>query len=114
MVRVTVHPLVTKNKDLVDLVAIVTGASVEAERQSVAITSEATRRGFPLPNCFEVPDRSMWGRGYRAEAARSLLPIAHTLEDALSIIGPFIDPILDGNAQGRWDPQKLVWEEFEG
>jgi Nucleotidyl transferase AbiEii toxin, Type IV TA system len=70
----------TRFKDLVDLVAIASAASVEAEAQIVALHSEASRRGIELPAAFEVPDREAWKRGYDAEAARSLLEVAATLE----------------------------------
>lgn len=66
----------TRYKDLVDLVAIVTEASVEAMRQMKALESEAKRRGVVLPKHFGIPDRGLWEPGYAAEASRSLLNIA--------------------------------------
>ncbi len=96
----------TRYKDLVDLVAIVTEASVAAESQIKALRSEAERRGIALPSRFTVPDRGLWERGYAAEAERSLLPIARTLAEALAVVGPFIDPLLDGTAGGTWDPER--------
>jgi len=62
-------------KDLEDLVAILTAASVDAEQQRVALWSEAERRGIPRPTRFVISDRALWERGYRAEAGRSLLPL---------------------------------------
>jgi hypothetical protein len=70
----------TRYKDLVDLVAIVSAASVAAGAQRAALTSEAERRGIDLPATFDIPDRDMWGQGYAAEAGRSLLPITSTLD----------------------------------
>jgi hypothetical protein len=99
----------TRYKDLVDLVAIVIAASVDAEPQMGAVESEAERRGISLPERFGVPDGEMWERGYAAEAGRSLLPIAHTLDEALAVVAPFIDPLLDRTAVGRWDPQRGQW-----
>ncbi|KKL26966.1 hypothetical protein LCGC14_2389970, partial [marine sediment metagenome] len=99
----------TRYKDLVDLVAIVIGASVEAEPQMAALASEAQRRGITLPNRFDVPDRALWEPGYAAEARRSLLPVAHTLDEALAVVRPLLDPLLDGRAVGRWDPQAVRW-----
>ncbi len=99
----------TRYKDLVDLVAIVRGAPIEAEPQMSAIRSEAERRGLPLPDQFTVPDRELWERGYRAEAKRSLLPIALTLDEAVAVVGPFLDPLLDGTASGAWDPHNRRW-----
>jgi len=99
----------TRYKDLVDLVAIVSQATVEAEAQRVALQSEADRRGITLPSSFSVPDRELWEKGYAAEAARSLLDASLTLDDALAIVGPFLDPLLDGSAAGIWDPESLRW-----
>ena len=99
----------TRFKDLVDLVAIVISASVDAGPQATALRSEAERRGITLPERFGVPDRELWERGYAAEAGRSLLPVAHTLVDALAIVTPFLDPLLDESAVGMWDPERRCW-----
>lgn len=96
-------------KDLVDLVAIVTQASVPGTEQLAALTSEAQRRGVTLPVRFAVPDRQLWDAGYAAEARRSLLPSAHTLDEALAIVRPFVDPLLDGTAAGTWDALGGRW-----
>ncbi len=60
----------TRYRDLVDLVAIVTGASVPGNAQTTAIRSEFDRRGVVLPDHFDVPDRVLWEPGYAAEARR--------------------------------------------
>lgn len=104
----------TRYKDLVDLVAIVTEASVEAEPQMRALQSEAERRGVTLPRRFDVPHRELWERGYAAEAGRSLLPLAHTLDEALALVRPFVDPLLDGGAEDTWDPKAGRWAERAG
>jgi len=99
----------TRYRDLVDLVAIVLAASVEAEPQLSALRSEAHRRGLQLPGRFGVPDRGLWQPGYAAEAARSLLPKARTLDEAIATVTPFLDPLLDATARGRWDPRNARW-----
>ncbi len=99
----------TRYKDLVDIVAIVISASIDAAPQLTALRSEADRRGIALPLRFSVPDRALWERGYAAEAGRSLLPVAHTLDDALATVMPFLDPLLDGSAAGTWDPEHRRW-----
>lgn len=99
----------TRFKDLVDLVAIVTEASVAADQQMAALTSEAQRRDMPLQATFDVPDRALWERGYAAEAGRSILPSAHTLDEALSVVRPFVEPLLAETAAGRWDPENGQW-----
>jgi len=99
----------TRFKDLVDLVAIVTEVSVSADRQAVALASEAQRRGMPLPTTFDVPDRAIWERGYAAEASRSLLSTARSLDEALGVVRPFVEPLLAGTAAGAWDPGAGRW-----
>ena len=99
----------TRYKDLVDLVAIVVSAPVEAPAQATALRSESARRGLRLPDRFAVPDRALWRPGYDAEAARSLLPVARTLEEALAIVRPFLDPLLDATASGTWRPRDARW-----
>jgi hypothetical protein len=101
----------TRYKDLVDLVAIVTEASVELAAQQRALESEARRRRVALPKTFEVPDRALWQRGYPAEARRSLLEVATTLEEALALVRLFADPLLNGTAMGHWDPKARRWLE---
>ena len=96
-------------KDLVDLVAIVTQASVAADVQMDALASEADRRSITLPARFAVPDRELWELGYAAAARRSLLPAARTLDEALAVVTPFLDPLLDESAVGTWDPTRGRW-----
>lgn len=99
----------TRYKDLVDLVAIILQATVEAEPQRAALASEADRRGITLPATFSVPDLELWTKGYAAEAGRSLLDTAFTLNDALAIVTPFLDSILNDTANGTWDPKSGRW-----
>lgn len=94
----------TRYKDLVDLVVIVEVAGVDARRQRAALRSEADRRAVRLPAQFDVPDRPAWEAGYGAEARRSLLPDRRTLDQALTFVRAFVDPLLDGTAVGRWVP----------
>lgn len=100
----------TRYKDLVDLVAITGAATVNAAAQIAALTTEARRRQVELPKRFAVPDRSLWEVGYAAEAKRSILETALTLDDALAAVTPFIDPLLDGTAAGTWVPRLTAWE----
>lgn len=104
----------TRYRDVVDLVAIVTGTSVPATAQLAALRSEFERRALALPDRFDVPDRFLWERGYAAEARRSLLNTARTLDEALAVIRPFLDPLLDGTAVGSWHRESGAWVESEG
>lgn len=101
----------TRFRDLVDLVAIATSATLAADELIEAVASEARRRNLTLPKKFDAPDRTLWEKGYAAEAARSLLSSADTLDEALAIVGPFIDPVLAGTAAGAWAPTLQVWEQ---
>jgi hypothetical protein len=103
----------TRYRDLVDLVAIVTGASVRAEAQLRALHSEADRRELRPPKRFDAPDRTLWEPGYAKEAARSLLPSARTLDEALAVLRPFVDPLLDHTATGEWDRARSEWVPHE-
>ncbi len=103
------HAPSTRYKDLVDLVALVSHASVEADAQLAALASEAERRGITLPGRFDVPDRRLWETGYAAEARRSLLDTGKTLDVALAIVTPFANPLLDGSARGSWVPDERAW-----
>jgi len=103
----------TRYRDLVDLIAIARGAPVDADAQLRALNAQAERRGLTLPERFDVPDRALWEPGYAREAADSLLTDAQSLDEALAIVRPFADPLLDGTAHGRWDPEKQAWSERE-
>lgn len=99
----------TRFRDLVDLVSIIAGATVDATAQTAALRSEEARRQITLPQKFDVPDHAAWDAGYPNEARKSLLPYAKTFDEALTVVRPFIDPVLDGTADGRWDPQLRRW-----
>jgi hypothetical protein len=99
----------TRYRDLVDLVAIAMGASVEAEPQMAALASEAERRGITPPRRFDVPARDLWESGYAREARDALPPTPPTLDEALAVVRPFVNPLLEGTAHGRWDPKAGRW-----
>ena len=92
----------SRYRDLIDLIAIATGATIDAAPQRVALQSEFERRGLAWPERFIVPDETSWRAGYEAEARQSLLMTATTIDDALAIVVPFIDPLFDGSASGQW------------
>lgn len=100
----------TRYRDLVDLVAIIQGASVSADAQRAAILSEFDRRDLEMPTTFDVPDRQLWVPGYAAEARKSLLTNAASVDIALGIVRPFLEPVLDGSAAGAWSPSLRNWD----
>ncbi len=99
----------TRFKDLVDLVSLIANVEVRADAQRRALMSEADRRRIVLPTRFDVPDVAMWEPGYAAEARRAALPTAGGLAEALAVIRPYLDPLLDGTAAGVWDPERRRW-----
>ena len=99
----------TRYRDLVDLVAITTATSVDAIAQRTALTSEFDRRELILPTTFDIPYRTLWEPGYAAEVRRSLLDTAQTLDEALEVVRPFIDPLLNASAVGSWEPRLGRW-----
>jgi hypothetical protein len=99
----------TRFRDLVDLVAIIRGVSLGAQEQMRALASEAKRRDISLPRQFDVPDRGLWEVGYAREVSRSLLAAADTLDEALAVVRPFLNPVLEGTASGEWESATGVW-----
>lgn len=99
----------TRYKDLIDLVAIIRRSRIDAQLQRRALDKEATRRRLSLPDTFDVPDRPLWERGYRAEARRTVGLDAVKLGDALAVVRPFLEPLLIGIADGEWDPGTRTW-----
>jgi hypothetical protein len=75
-----------------------------------AIWSEEERRRIHLPGRLVVPDIGLWSRGYAAEARRSSLPEAHSLDDAMEMVGRFLNPVLAGSARGTWHPRLRIWK----
>ena len=75
----------------------------------MAARSEFDRRGLTLPQSFDVPDWALWELGYAAEARRSLLDTAQTLDDALAVVRAFLNPLLDATASGSWRPGTRRW-----
>ncbi|MGA5301816.1 nucleotidyl transferase AbiEii/AbiGii toxin family protein [Nucisporomicrobium flavum] len=99
----------TRYKDLIDLVAVAERGTVVAEAQIRALRKEGARRSLELPSDFDVPDRRLWAAGYRAEARRAVELPALELEEALRVVKPLVDPVLDGSATGVWNAGRGVW-----
>jgi hypothetical protein len=100
----------TRFRDLLDLVALAVSVRVRSTEQRVAILSEIERRGLEMPERFAVPDQTLWEGGFARAARRAVEPPATTLDEALAIVTPFIDPALDGTAVGVWDPETGQWQ----
>jgi len=102
------HPS-TRYKDLIDLVAIMQRSTVPADLQAQALAKEAKWRSLALAQSFDIPDRALWVRGYRSEARRTVGLQALELDEALSLVRPFLDPLLAGTALGEWNPEIQGW-----
>jgi hypothetical protein len=61
----------TRYRDLVDLISIVTGASVPAEGQHAALASEFQRRRLPLPGASLIPCSTEQRQGHGIKGYRS-------------------------------------------
>ena len=104
----------TRFRDLIDLVALVVSIRVRADDQRVALLSEIDRRVLPMPERFEVPDRELWEGGFGRAVRRAVgLPVT-TLDQALALVCPFVDAVLDGSAVGSWDPGLGKWLDSSG
>lgn len=104
------HPS-TRYRDLVDLIAMASGATFRAELQLEALRSEFARRQIEVPMTFDVPDRELWKRGYEAEVQRSILEGIQTLDEALAVVRGFLDPLFQGRCAGKWNPDTLTWND---
>jgi hypothetical protein len=58
------------------------------------------------------PDTPRWldeAIAHVERAAASPLPTGRVLDDALAVIEPFVNPLLDGSALGNWDQHAARW-----
>jgi hypothetical protein len=99
----------TRYRDLVDLVLIAGTQEVNAGPLRAALDSEFERRGLARPARFEVPKDGNWQAGY-PRAAKDAPGLTITeLADAVDLASSFLDPVLAGQAAGRWDPPTRSW-----
>lgn len=99
----------TRYRDLADLVVISHTQPLDAEDAVRAVTSEARRRSLTLPDRLPTPDAPGWRAGYARVARDAPALVEQDLDDALVTVRRLIDPILEGSATGRWDPDGLKW-----
>jgi hypothetical protein len=103
----------SRYRDLADLAVFAHAVQVDARDLKTALVSEAARRGMVLPGRLTVPTDSSWSRGYARVARDAPRLQERNLEAALATVRSFIDPVLDGSAQGRWNHSRLRWEPTE-
>lgn len=99
----------TRFRDLIDIVLIARSQSIDASALSAALMSERRRRGVALPDQFDVPNPALWEPGYRTAVRDAPDVTDRDLAAAVGTARLLFDPILDGRAQGRWEPHALCW-----
>jgi hypothetical protein len=98
----------TRVKDLVDLTLIASTQTIEGAALHTAITVGAAHRRLTLPDRFAVPDLDVWRAGYPAKA-REAPGATPGFDDAVVLVGRFLDPILAGHPVSTWDPRHTAW-----
>jgi predicted nucleotidyltransferase component of viral defense system len=100
----------SRYRDLIDITIMARTQHVDASALRTALFSEYAHRGLAAPSHFEVPSPA-WRQGY--EDLVSLYPNTNAptnFDDALAIASALFDPVLNGTASGRWNPDVLGWE----
>lgn len=99
----------TRVKDLVDFVIIRLFERADAQHLSAAIAQTFARRStHPVPPRLPPP-LADWERAYREEA--EAVRITPALREAHELAAGWLDPILQGTARGRWDPERSAWAD---
>jgi hypothetical protein len=99
----------TRYRDLVDLTVFARTEQPHAAAVRRALDSESARRALQLPQSLPAPAGAGWTTGY-ARAARDVPQLAPgDLGTAIHLVREFLDPVLNGTAQGRWDPGNTNW-----
>lgn len=97
----------TRVKDLVDLVLISELTEIEAKRLRQALEATFEQRARqPLPNAIPLPPSS-WARPY-AVLAREV-GIADEIEAGHVASARLLDPVLQSEAAGHWEPEAQRW-----
>ncbi len=99
----------SRYRDLADLAVFAHTVEVDARDLKAALASEAARRAMALPGRITVPTDSSWSRGYARMARDAPRLQERNLEAALATVRLFIDPVLAGSAEGRWNHDRLRW-----
>lgn len=96
-------------KDLVDILLIAgMDTTIQATRLRVAIDAVFVARG-DLPPTELSPVPTSWKARFRRLAADLALGFAD-LDEAVEAAKLFVDPVLQADAQGWWDPTTWRWQ----
>ncbi len=97
----------TRPKDLVDILLIADSEVIEASALRQALeTTFAARKRQPLPSSLPAPPSS-WDQSYRRMATD--VGVELDLSAAFSRAAAFLDPVLAGRADGKWNPEHGTW-----
>lgn len=101
-------------KDLVDLAVIAATQCSEGTAVRLQIQTEARLRKMNPISSFEIPEswrtihRGVYQKGAESTDVLAAYP---TVEDAYELVRSFIQPVLEGDADGKtWNPSELTWK----
>jgi hypothetical protein len=96
-------------KDLPDLALLASAGPLAAGRLRAALEQTfGFRNTHPVPAVFPAP-LPTWAQAYAAMAREDSLPWP-TLADATAAVERFLNPVLAGATDGKWDPATWKWK----
>jgi predicted nucleotidyltransferase component of viral defense system len=99
----------TRVKDLPDLALLASARSIDAKTLRAALEQTfGFRKTHALPAALPEPDPS-WSGSYEAMAREDQLPWS-TLAYVTSAARAFLDPVLAGGLDARWQPLRWAWK----
>jgi hypothetical protein len=101
----------SRYRDLLDLVVFAHTEKIDGPSVATALRSEFARRRLAMPDRIVVPEGAGWPAGYARVARDAPVLGERDLNAALATVGRFVDPVLAGEASGRWDPNAMAWQE---
>lgn len=102
----------TRWRDLADLLLIIDNFAFDAASTCTALDKQREcREALELPAAVHAPG-PRWEAEYPQLAAATILPAAlHRLDEALTVLGRCVNPLLNGElTEGRWNPESSTWD----
>ena len=97
-------------KDLPDIALLASIRVLEAKRLRVAFAQTFSfRKTHTLPTQLTDPN-ALWETPYAAMARADRLAWS-TLADVTAAAKAFLDPVLAGDREARWDPASWSWDQ---
>jgi len=99
-------------RDLVDLVVFARSQDVDGSALIAAVHGEWAHRALPGTPAFAPP--ADWERRYPPEARKApVVADVTAFADAVTLVGAFLAPVLDGTASGRrWLASERAWKQI--